>query len=131
MTMLRTPLCDILGIDHPILQGALGPHDTTLLAAAVSKAGGLGMISSIRGGDIYRRTQDQLMVLHATGRSFGMNIPVKSEEGQTRLQAALDLLSSRPDLRATLKVVVTAAGSPFAYSKAIRAADLHHFHLVA
>ena len=38
--MLHTPICDLLGIRLPILQGALGPHDTTGLALAVSRAGG-------------------------------------------------------------------------------------------
>lgn len=129
--MLRTPLCDMLGIDVPILQGALGPHDTAGLAAAVSSAGGLGMISSIHEPRAYQRTQAQLEVMHAKGRSFGMNIPVKSVEGETRLRAALDLLAAMPDLKQTLKVVVTAAGSPFKYSRQIRDASFHHFHLVA
>ncbi len=129
--MLTTSLCEMLGIAYPIMQGALGPHDTAGLAAAVSKAGGLGMISSIHGPDVYRKTQDQLTYLHTMSNPFGINIPVKSIEGPERLNATLDLLSQRPNLRRTLKVVVTAAGNPVTFAKAIREANLHHFHVVA
>ena len=40
--MLRTPLCDLLGIDVPIVQATLGPWSSVELVAAVSNAGGLG-----------------------------------------------------------------------------------------
>lgn len=45
--MLETPMCHLLGIEVPILGAPMGPDITSLeLAAAVSKAGGLGIISS-------------------------------------------------------------------------------------
>ena len=40
--MLRTPLCDLLGIDVPVLCAPFGPFDQVALAAAVCEAGGLG-----------------------------------------------------------------------------------------
>ena len=65
--MLHTPICDLLGIRLPILQGALGPHDTTGLALAVSRAGGLGMLSSIHGADVYQDTKKQIATLDKAG----------------------------------------------------------------
>jgi len=47
MPLLHTELCDIVGIEHPILQGGMGPYKTESLATAVSNAGALGVISSI------------------------------------------------------------------------------------
>lgn len=44
--MLRTPLCDLLGIDVPIVQASLGPWTSVELVAAVSNAGALGSIGS-------------------------------------------------------------------------------------
>jgi len=38
---LHTELCDIVGIEHPILQGGMGPYKTESLATAVSNAGAL------------------------------------------------------------------------------------------
>ncbi len=54
-TMLHTPLCDMLGIEYPILLagmgpvagGIMGPVATSALAAAVSNAGGLGVIGGV------------------------------------------------------------------------------------
>ena len=44
--MLRTRLCDLLGIDVPILAAPMGPDlSSPELAAAVSNAGGLGLVS--------------------------------------------------------------------------------------
>jgi nitronate monooxygenase len=44
--MLRTRLCELLNIEAPILGAPMGPEISSLeLAAAVSTAGGLGMIS--------------------------------------------------------------------------------------
>ncbi|MDR5655349.1 nitronate monooxygenase, partial [Ruixingdingia sedimenti] len=44
---LRTPLCDLLGIEVPILQAGMGGVAFGPLAAAVSAAGGLGTIAAI------------------------------------------------------------------------------------
>ena len=44
--MLRTPLTDLLGIEHPILQSPMASAATPALAAAVSEAGGLGALGS-------------------------------------------------------------------------------------
>ena len=71
--MLRTRLCDLLGIEVPILAAPMGPDLTgPELAAAVSNAGGLGLISFganppplLR--DLIRRMRD------LTDRPFGVN----------------------------------------------------------
>jgi nitronate monooxygenase len=42
---MRTPLCDLLGIEHPIVQAPVGTAAVPRLAAAVSNAGALGMLS--------------------------------------------------------------------------------------
>ena len=45
--VLRTPICDPLGIDVPIMQAGMGGVAYGRLAAAVSNAGGLGSIGGI------------------------------------------------------------------------------------
>ncbi|TFH01763.1 MAG: hypothetical protein E4H14_18280 [Candidatus Thorarchaeota archaeon] len=47
MVRIHTELSDIVGIEHPIFQGGMGPYKTESLAIAVSNAGALGVISSI------------------------------------------------------------------------------------
>jgi enoyl-[acyl-carrier protein] reductase II len=46
-TVLRTPVCDVLGIEAPIMQAAIWPATAPELVAAVSDAGGLGSIGSV------------------------------------------------------------------------------------
>ena len=45
--MLRTPVCDLLGIEVPVMQAAIWPATAPELVAAVSEAGGLGSIGSV------------------------------------------------------------------------------------
>jgi nitronate monooxygenase/enoyl-[acyl-carrier protein] reductase II len=44
--MLRTPLCDLLSIEHPVIQAGMGPFTSARLTAAVSEAGGLGSLGA-------------------------------------------------------------------------------------
>jgi enoyl-[acyl-carrier protein] reductase II len=43
---MRTPLCDLLGIDLPIIQASIGPWSSPELTAAVCDAGGLGSLGT-------------------------------------------------------------------------------------
>jgi nitronate monooxygenase len=70
---LRTNLCDLLGIDVPIIQAPIGGASVPGLAAAVSNAGGLGMLSVT-----WRQPAELREMLHATQqltqRPFGVNL---------------------------------------------------------
>ena len=44
--MIKTPICDLLGIEYPIFQGGMAWVAEYHLAAAVSEAGGLGIIGA-------------------------------------------------------------------------------------
>jgi enoyl-[acyl-carrier protein] reductase II len=44
--MLRTRLCELLGIEHPVIQASIGPWSSAELVAAVSNAGGLGSVGT-------------------------------------------------------------------------------------
>jgi NAD(P)H-dependent flavin oxidoreductase YrpB (nitropropane dioxygenase family) len=72
MTRLHTPVCTLLGIDLPILQAGMSRYTTPELVAAVSNAGGLGIIGGLN------RTADELrneirQVRELTSRPFGVN----------------------------------------------------------
>ena len=75
---LRTPLCDLLGIEHPIVQSGMGGVAGPDLVAEVSKAGGLGIIAGLN------LTPDQIReairrVRAATDRPFGVNLFMPNE----------------------------------------------------
>ena len=87
--MIRTALCDLLGIEHPILQGGMAWAANAELAAAVSNAGGLGIVGA---GDqppevvrqALRRTKE------LTDRPFGANVPLFTVGVEDRLQVFID-----------------------------------------
>ena len=48
--MIKSRICEMLGIEYPVFQGGMAWVADASLAAAVSNAGGLGLISSINAG---------------------------------------------------------------------------------
>jgi nitronate monooxygenase len=70
--MIHTRLCELFGIEHPIISAPMAGAATADLAAAVSAAGGLGMIgASMSGGPDWLREQIRL-VRERTDRPFGV-----------------------------------------------------------
>ena len=72
---LRTPVCDVLGIEHPLVQGPLGgPWDVSAeLVAAVSRAGALGSIAAAMKTATQVREQIRRVRELAGGRPFAVN----------------------------------------------------------
>lgn len=72
--MLRTSLCKVLNIEAPVICAPMGPHITSLeLAADVSNAGGLGIISF--GGYPPPQLREQIRRLRTlTKKPFGVNL---------------------------------------------------------
>jgi enoyl-[acyl-carrier protein] reductase II len=70
--MLRTPLCDLLGIDMPVICAPFGPWEQVELAAAVCRAGALGSVgTAVRP---VRELRDQWIRLRElTDRPFAIN----------------------------------------------------------
>jgi len=73
-------LCDLLGIEHPIIQAPMAGSDTPALAAAVSNAGGLGsigcaMMTPERFRTIYAETAA------ATNRALNINFSSHASPG--------------------------------------------------
>jgi len=101
---VRTPVCELLGIDQPIVQAPMAAIPA--LAAAVSDAGGLGMVTltwSDDPGAVVRETAAR------TGRPFGGNL-VLTEDQHRRLGQALD---------AGLRIVSFMWGDPAGYVTAV------------
>lgn len=70
--MLRTPLCDRLGISVPIIQAPIAPYTSPQLVAAVSNAGGLGGIgTALQSLEVVKNQIEQTQKL--TTRPFAVN----------------------------------------------------------
>jgi len=72
MTRLRTPVCLLLGINVPVVQGGMATYTSAELVAAVSNAGGLGIIGALRRSVDELRDEIQ-QVRRLTSRPFGVN----------------------------------------------------------
>ena len=75
--MMQSPLCELLGIAYPVFQGGMAWIADGKLAAAVSNAGGLGIISAMNANAEYVREQIQL-AKSLTDKPFGVNIMLMS-----------------------------------------------------
>jgi len=94
--MLRTRICELLGIEHPIVLGGMGTGTSPELVAAVSAAGGLGVLGATRQSpeDVAR---DAAAIRAATTRPFGLNLLLFMERpGQYD-----GLLAARPKVVST------------------------------
>lgn len=87
--MIRTPLCDLLGIEHPILQGGMAWAANAELAAAVSNAGGLGIVGAGNQPPEAVR-QEVRRTRELTNRPFGANVPIFTGDVEDRLQVFID-----------------------------------------
>jgi enoyl-[acyl-carrier protein] reductase II len=126
--MKRTRLCDLLGIDYPIIQGGMVWIANAELAAAVSNAGGLGLISPnagmSRNGDQIENLKKQIEITKGlTSKPFGVNLPILNNP---QIEALVDAV-----IKAKVKVVVTAAGNPALYTGRFKEAGIKVLHLVA
>ncbi len=129
--MISTPLCKLLDIRYPIIQGGMGPNDTTDLAAAVTNAGGLGLISNYRNGDSKKITREHIeKVKNLTKGTFGFNQPLAAETCRARFEAVFEARRQDAEVRRRMRVVVTSAGDPTPFVSAFKESGLLHGHVV-
>lgn len=100
--MIHSPICEIVGIKYPIFQGGMAWIADGKLAAAVSNAGGLGIISAMNADSSYLREQIQI-ARALTGKPFGVNIMMQSPFAEE----VANLVAEEK-----VPVVTTGAGSP-------------------
>ena len=88
--MITTPLCTLLGIERPILNASMAGTATGELAAAVSEAGGFGMIGGTNpAGASWLREQIRF-ARSLTSRPFGVGFISSFPDTEELAQVALD-----------------------------------------
>lgn len=118
---MRTRITELLGIQYPIIQGAMawiGEHN---LAGAVSAAGGLGIIAG--GAAPVEVIREEIhKAREITDKPLGLNIMLLSPNADDLAQLAID---------ENIKVVTTGAGSPGKYIEAWKNAGIKVMPVVA
>ena len=118
---MKTVITELLGIEYPVIQGGMAWVGTAELAAAVSEAGGLGIIGA--GGAPASWVEDQIhKVKEKTDKPFGVNLMLLNPEAD----AIADLL-----IKEGVKVVTTGAGNPEKYMEVWKKAGVRVIPVVA
>jgi enoyl-[acyl-carrier protein] reductase II len=125
--MKKTRVCQLLGIEYPILQGGMLWLADAGLAAAVSNAGGLGVISPMAGmapdGDPVENLAAQIEKAKSlTQKPFGVNIPLDLRD----CGLLMDLI-----LTHQVKVAITAAGDPRIYTELLQSGGTKVLHVIS
>ena len=103
--MIPTVIDQTLGLEYPIFQGGMAWIADGELAAAVSNAGGLGIISAMNADAEYLRGQIEI-ARRLTDKPFGVNIMLLSDNAEELAKIVVE---------EGVKVVTTGAGNPGKY----------------
>lgn len=119
--MIKSEICDMLGIRYPVFQGGMAWIADGRLATAVSEGGGLGIIAAGNAPAAY--VKEQIRIARSlTARPIGVNIMLMSP-------CAEDI--ARLVTEEKVEVVTTGAGNPARYMEAWKEAGIHVIPVVA
>ena len=119
--MLKSVICNILGIRYPVFQGGMAWIADATLAAAVSEAGGLGLISAVNYGKEAVREEIR-KARSLTAKPFGVNIMLAAPDAHDIASLVVE---------EGVKIVTTGAGSPAKYMDMWKEAGIKVIPVVA
>lgn len=108
---MRTKICDLLGIQYPVIQGGMAWVSTGELAAAVSEAGGLGVIAAGNAPAEFVKTEIA-KVKKITNKPYGVNVMLLSPFVEEVMEVIL---------AEKVPVIATGAGNPGKYIPSLKA----------
>lgn len=117
----KTRITEILGSPFPVILGPMRKITLGRMAAAVSKAGGLGVIaaSGLSSDELRAEIED---VRSLTGKPFAVNIPIYRPNAREALEIAIEM---------GVGIIYTSAGDPAAMVDRSRSAGLKILHKVS
>ena len=152
--MIKTELCDLLGIKYPIIQAGMGPFSTNNLCIAAANAGALGVISSFGMGIgqiiwpslieklFGKGTTEELVkqsiqrtkrLTKESGGIFAVNCLVSQELlpfVEKTIGTTLDEIKNDSEVAKRLRVLITSAGNPTPWAGAIKKSGVKWLHVV-
>ena len=118
---MKTRITELLGIEHPIIQGGMAWVAESHLAAAVSAAGGLGLIGGANApAEVIRNYIREVKAV--TDKPFGVNVMLMSPYADEVAKVIVE---------EGVKVVTTGAGNPEKYMEMWKAAGIKVIPVVA
>lgn len=157
--MIKSRLCDLVGIKYPIIQAGMGPFSNNNLCVAAANAGVLGLLSTSGVFDkdtqpwIYKAfvetaeanldddiatTIEKLLkrtyrLVKDKGGIFGINVMVSAEflkYSHVIIDRAIKVREDNPDMKKHFKVIFTSAGDPVGLKDKIKGAGFIWMHVV-
>jgi nitronate monooxygenase len=123
MTPVRTRITELFGIEHPIVQGGMHYVGYAELAAAVSNAGGLGIITALTQRTPELLTDEIARCREMTNKPFGVNLSFLPAVNPPDYPAYLDAI-----IRGGVKIVETAGNNPQSWLPVLKAASIKVMH---
>jgi enoyl-[acyl-carrier protein] reductase II len=118
---MSNAICEALGIPYPIILGGLSRIGRAPLVAAVSNAGGVGLLGA--GSWTAEEFREQILETRKlTDCVFGANIPGHAEEADALVETAIT---------EKLPVVSTSAGDPRRFAARLKEGGLYLIHVVS
>ena len=117
---VKTRITDMLGIEKPIIQAAMGWIARSQLSSAVCNAGGMGIIET-SSGELDAVREEILKMHDLTDKPFGVNVA----QAFVRDPKIIDFIIDQG-----VKFVTTSAGDPMKYTALLKEAGLTVFHVV-
>ena len=120
---MKTRITELLGIEHPIIQGGMHHVGLAEMAAAVSNAGGLGIITGLTQGTPEKLAAEIARCKSMTDKPFGVNITflpsMTPPDYPGLIQAVID---------GGVNIVETAGNNPAPYMPALKEAGIKVIH---
>lgn len=117
---IQTRITEMLGIERPIIQAAMGWIARSQLSSAVCNAGGMGIIET-SSGELDAVREEILKMHDLTDKPFGVNVA----QAFVRDPKIIDFIIDQG-----VKFVTTSAGDPKKYTALLKEAGLTVFHVV-
>jgi len=157
--MIKSRLCDLIGIKYPIIQAGMGPFSNNNLCVAAANAGVLGLLSTsgLCGREMQPFVYEAFIksaeasldddlptavekVLKRTyrltkdkGGIFGINVMVAAEmaaEAKIIIDKAIQVREENPEMKNHFKVIFTSAGDPIPWHDKIKNAGFTWMHVI-
>ncbi len=121
--MFRTRVTELLGIEHPITQGGMQWVARAGLVAAVSNAGGLGILTALTFPSPEKFTAEIRRTRELTNKPFGVNFSFLPTLRPVDYEAYIDVV-----VQEGIKIIETAGRNPEPYMERIKSAGITVIH---
>ena len=119
--MKKNSVCELFGIDYPLIQAGMIWCSGWRLAAAVSNAGGLGIIGS---GSMYPDVLEEHVIKckNATSKPFAVNLPMLYPDIDKHIETII---------KHKVPIVFTSAGNPKTWTQQLKEQGIKVVHVVS